>query len=129
MSAEIVDAPMSEKSVLPLCASSSEGMQSSGTSVVDLSDVAPHGVALDPRPQVDSLQTVSARCANPTMPGAPCDVPLLRPASPGTGLPVNESSNAHVVQPSYGPMGQWPGCNMGLTGSARGDNYLSLIHI
>ena len=54
---------------------------------------------------------------------ASCDVSLLRSASSDTGLPVNESSNAHVMQPSSGPMGQWSGCNMGLTGFARGDNY------
>ena len=123
MSSETVDALMSEKSVLPLCASLSGSMQSSGTGDVDMSDVAPPGAALDLRPHANSLQPVSARCANPPRPDAPCDVPLLRSASSDTGLPVNESSNAHVMQPSSGPMGQWSGCNMGLTGFARGDKY------
>ena len=123
MSAKTVDATMSEKSVLPLCASLSEGMQSSGIGDVEMSDVAPSGAALDHRPHVNSPQPVSARCANPTRPSAPCDVSLLRSASADTGLSVNESSNAHDMQPSSGPMGQWPGCNMGLTGFARGDDF------
>ena len=123
MSSETVDALMSEKSVLPLCASLSEGMQSSGIGDVDMSDVAPSGAALDHRPHVNSPQPVSARCANPTRPSAPCDVSLLRSASADTGLAVNESPNAHDMQPSFGPMGKWPGCNMGLTGSARGDDF------
>ena len=123
MSSETADALMSEKSVLPLCASPSGSMQSSGTGDVDMSDVAPPGAALDLGPHANSLQPVSARCANPSRPYASCDVSLLRSASSDTGLPVNESSNAHVMQPSSGPMGQWSGCNMGLTGFARGDNY------
>ena len=123
MNSETADALMSEKSVLPLCASFSEGMQSSGTRDVDMSYVAPSGAALDHRPHVNSPQPVSARCANPTRSSASCDVSLLRSASADTGLSVNEGSNAHDMQPSSGPMGQWPGCNMGLTGFARGDDF------
>ena len=123
MSSETVDALMSEKSVLPLCASLPEGMQGSGTRDVDMSDVAPPGSALDLRPHVNSPQPVSARRANPTRPSAPCDVSLLRSASADTGLAVNESPNAHDMQPPSGPLDQWPGCNVGLTGSARGDDF------
>ena len=123
MSAKTVDAPMSENCVLQLSNSSPGCMLGSGTVDVDLSDVVPQGAALDLGPQVNPPQAVSARCANLPRPDVTCDLPLLRSASSDTGLPVNESSNAHVMQPSDGPMGQWSGCNMGLTGFARGDNY------
>ena len=123
MSAKTVDAPMSENCVLKLSVSSPGCMLGSGIVDVNPSDAVPQGASLDPGPRVNPPQAVSARCADPILSDAPCDLSLLRSASSVNSLLVDESAGACELQPSDGPMGQRSGCNMGQTVSAQGDNY------